>query len=66
MPYVRPFPKVARKLLKVTLRVFGSLEENRVQVCMCVRARARACVCVAFLWGCAHVYVWPFSGGVRV
>jgi hypothetical protein len=31
MPYVRPFPKVARKLLKVALKVFGSQEENRVQ-----------------------------------
>ena len=31
MPYVRPFPKVARKLLKVALRQFGSQEDNRVQ-----------------------------------
>ncbi len=49
MPYVRPFPKVARKLLKVTLKVFGALEENRVQVCVCACARAGVRVCVAFL-----------------
>lgn len=37
MPYVRPFPKVARKLLKVALKVFGSQEENRVQAFLVVR-----------------------------
>ena len=36
-PYVRAFPKVARKLLKVALKVFGSQEENRVQAFLVVR-----------------------------
>ena len=37
IPYIRPFPKLARKLLKVVLRVFGLGEDNRVQAFVVVR-----------------------------
>ncbi|EKX36874.1 hypothetical protein GUITHDRAFT_78618, partial [Guillardia theta CCMP2712] len=40
LAYIRPFPKIARKLLKLSLQVFGSVESNRVQAFFLVRRLA--------------------------
>jgi hypothetical protein len=55
MPYLRPFPKVARKLLKVALRVFGAQEENRVQAFLVTRRLALE-MPYPFIEGCYKGY----------